>query len=189
MDDSLSEAIYSHNIDRVRTLLENKANPNENMENMNITPLIQAVHSGEIQSVKLLLEAKANTFGTNDIGDTAFHTAVQLGETNILRLLCSYILHGEVNILHDIRGESPLTDAIIWKNVDCANILLDHGAIYNMRETKEWFTTLLISRRRCVSAARAFYGVLKFRLGVGPDMVRLLTRLIWDTRTKQYIWK
>ena len=98
---------------------------------------------------------------------------------------------GAVVDVKDTFGETALHEAVNHGKQDCAELLLDAGArICDLKEDfnyPEWFTSMLSRRSRCKSSALALLGLLRKRWRAGTekvplDMIRMLTRLVWDTR-------
>lgn len=100
--------------------------------------------------------------------------------------------HGaEVDVLTEY-GKTPLRFAIKQISEECAELLLDAGARISMLTDDEafpewWHNSTLSKRVHCRASCVALYGVLKkrWRLADGqrvpPDMIRLLTRLVWQS--------
>ena len=98
---------------------------------------------------------------------------------------------GAVVDMKDKDGMTALHRALKYGMVDCTELLLDAGAkisILNMRfEQPDWFVAMVKRRSNCKSSAFALYGLLRKRWRVVNekvplDMIRMLTRMVWDTR-------
>ena len=91
----------------------------------------------------------------------------------------------------DIDKETALNYTVNNERTDCADLLLNAGAkIRNLKEDlkhPEWFVAMLKKRSSCKSGALALFGLLRKRWRVRTekvplDMIKMLTRMVWDTR-------
>ncbi len=86
MGTALMGAVYKNQLELVKLLLENKANPNL-VDANGATALILAAQTGNVEMIKLLLQFKADkTVKTKD-GKTAFEIAAFAGNENIINAL------------------------------------------------------------------------------------------------------
>lgn len=91
--------------------------------------------------------------------------------------------------------DTPLQTAIKADLVGCAEHLLDAGAkmsnLSKERALPGWFLFITSKRKRCRETCRVLYGVLRLRWRlldgqrVPLDMIRVLTRLIWESRRER----
>jgi len=126
------------NADCARLLLERGADI-EQVNSFGETPLEQATSramGSEQDKVRViaLLRNRAETGGAityfDEYGDSLLHTAARSGVPDVLKELLD--MKAEANV--QCQGEcccSPLMVACRWCNVDCARVLLEHGADTN----------------------------------------------------------
>jgi|GEM_PF-3043637 len=107
-DTPLLEAVSEPNVEKVKNLLANKADPNaKNIQGT--TPLFMAAMSGNKDIVAMLLAAKADANATNHTGETPLHMAAVFGQLEAVKLLVAN--HAEINAKNS-NGQTPLQMAV-----------------------------------------------------------------------------
>jgi ankyrin repeat protein len=96
------------------------------------TALMLAVQHGHFDVVYYLIEtAQASIANKDNDGWTVLHYASDLGNATVLALLLRY---KHLNIEEaDNKGWTPLMHAVAGGNLDCAQMLIDHGADLDAR--------------------------------------------------------
>ena len=120
----LINAILSHNVDSVKLLLTQGANPN--YENIyGITPLLFAVEQGDTAIIKILLDSGAKINIVPPYDPPAISFAVINFKDTVLRFLLEHNANPDI---FDHAGRSPLYYAIVYGNYGAADLLLLYGA-------------------------------------------------------------
>lgn len=116
------------NLDRIRFLLENNANPNVK-NNYGYTPLHQAASKGTNEFsqilVQLLLNKGADVNAKNDAWNTPLHGAALYKNKECVKLLLDK--NADINTKNNT-GETPLHVAITTNDTELVQLLLDRGA-------------------------------------------------------------
>lgn len=87
-DAPLFEAARAGDVDKIRSLVAQGANPNQRDNAVNNwTPLLHAVHKHQLGSVAALIDLGANPNGTDPNGTTALMMAAGYGQTDMVQLL------------------------------------------------------------------------------------------------------
>ena len=122
-------AVFKGDVQRVRTLLQQGADPNEADEFGNTALMLVALmHQEEIAG--LLLEAGADPNRQNQSGTTALYNAVINSQIGIIRLLLE---HGADPNLYE-----PLIAAVeAAEGVQIVKLLLENGADANVRDDQD----------------------------------------------------
>ena len=127
MDQSIHEAIEQNDTSKVRSLLNNCADPNAyddwNME----SAIIKAIHGGIFEIVKMLVSHGANLESENE-SNHALIAAVYAGDIRIIKFLIKS--GANVNIEHKWYGP-PLKTAIYSDRLDIIELLIANGANAN----------------------------------------------------------
>ena len=134
-DDSLYRAVTDNDTDLVSSLLSHGADPNKatSAGALHRTPLHQAAHLNNIICASLLLRNGAITTSPDASGDTPLHLAAWEGHVESISVLLG---HGaEIDYLSGRDGYSALWCAVSAHHIDCARLLLKHGARVNLRST------------------------------------------------------
>jgi len=126
LDDQLADAVFLTDVDDVRLLLEQGANPDTRDEEQR-TPLMNAVRDCNSELVRILLEAGADPNLCDEDGWTALDAAVYRGSLNTVWLLIHY--GAEVTAQGDT-GHSVLLRAGLAPggSTEIANLLQRWGA-------------------------------------------------------------
>jgi uncharacterized protein len=124
---------------RVRTLIEQRADPND-AEADGTTALHWAVHARDIELASALLEAGARATATNRYGVPPLTLACENGDAGMATLLLE---HGADANSALPEGESALMTAARTGDVATIETLLRHGANPNARETWKGQTALM----------------------------------------------
>jgi ankyrin repeat protein len=94
------------------------------------TPLIIAGYKGQIEVVKLLLKHNADVNAKSGEG-TVLMGACFKGNVELAALLIKH--HADVNSANDL-GTTPLMYAILGQKIELINLLLDNGAVKDVKE-------------------------------------------------------
>ena len=90
------------------------------------TPLMYAAENGQTAAVSWLLTNGANLNAVSKNDETALDRAIVAGQASVVKVL--------VNGGADIRRDSPVIEALLHKNSDIAELLLDLGADPNAED-------------------------------------------------------
>lgn len=120
----------SGNIEKVRTLLHLKADPNTSDEN-GVTPLMLAVQSGNVELVKLLIDNGANVNAYPSNGNTSLHAAVTAANDTIVELL---IKRGANVNAKNNKGLTPLHLAVWYGLPYLTDVLIYYGSNLNEKD-------------------------------------------------------
>ena len=121
---ALHSAVRSGGVERVRSLLDNKAEVNRR-DRHGRTPLHYAAREGYVEKVRSLLDNKAEVNTRDRYGRTPLHYAANGGYCDIAELLLE--CRAEVNAM-DNKGTSLLHRASRKNHLDIIRLLLDHHA-------------------------------------------------------------
>jgi len=156
---ALVEAVKSGDTAAVRTLLGQRADPNE-AERDGTMPLHHAIRQGEPEMVDLLLRAGANVKATNRYGVSPMLVAAIAGHAGILeRLLTAGASANSANP----EGETALMIAARTGDPACVQLLLTGGADVNAREEWKGQTALMWAAAENNTAA------MRLLIGAGAD--------------------
>lgn len=157
MDKDLIQAAWDGHLGELKALILKGANVNFSDW---VNPIGAAAQKGRIMCLEALIEAKAdvNQGSYNDI--TALHRASMEGKTEAMIIL----LKNGAKVNCRTSGRNPLTPldmAVEQDNIDCAILLVQHGAntIDILAQALEM--SLRLKRPRCL---RYFFHVLPRRL-------------------------
>jgi len=131
-DTPLLKAVSEPNIEKVKTLLAAKADPNAKNDG-GWMPLHMAAMSGNKDIVALLLVAKADVNAPNHTGETPLHMAATFGQLEVVKLLVAN--HAEINAKNS-NGETPLqmtVEGIGVQAKETVQFLLENKADANTR--------------------------------------------------------
>ncbi|GBM99853.1 Ankyrin-1 [Araneus ventricosus] len=132
-------AMYRHNKDTAKVLLEKGANIDEIKVHLNIPVLHIAAESGNINLVKLLIAKRHKIDSKTEFGLTPLHLATVMGHFEIVKAL---VVNGaDVNV-KDETGTTPLLDAASLGSLEIVDFLLQHGADINVSDCRR-FTPLI----------------------------------------------
>ena len=122
----VEEAIDNKDEECLSILLEYGANVNHVANEKNTlwtaTPLHLVCNRGTERSLKMLLENRADPNARDEHGKTPLHIAVREGNAVFVQILLNY--GARVDIVDDYGG-TPLHEV---NTLDCATLLVDHGA-------------------------------------------------------------
>lgn len=167
-DSALQWAVENNNIDLVKTLLHNKANPNIARPEDNLTPLYLAAQSGFTEIARLLLNAGADpTVRLSDTGETPLMVAVKYNYIKITEM--SLARHASnINQLNT-EGDSALHLAAEQGAIKTLEILLSHNANPNIARSDDGATPLYLA------AEEGHDDVIKALLAAGADPTKACT--------------
>ena len=100
----LHQSIISGNINRIKNLLEEGADPNKRNDDGG-RPISTAGFHGELEIAKLLIEKGAKLSNTNTDGNTPLHVAAFLCRSDVVKL---YLEKGASVSTKNRRGETPI---------------------------------------------------------------------------------
>ena len=159
-------------VEVARSLLYLGANPNISDTHKD-TPLIRAVELGHAQMVSLLLEHDVDKDhrGSGFGNLTAFERVVQKnrGRPDDLLIFNAFLNAGESIDQRDKRGYTLLMQAVLAKNVDFAEILIDQGAEVNAVEPSNGLSALFLVVGNLGTRHRSDIPILKLLLDRGAD--------------------
>jgi ankyrin repeat protein len=156
-DQPLIDAVRSNDLNQVRPLLNNGANPNASGDRM--TALMYASQNGHLETAKLLIDKGADVNSKD--GMTALMYAAQNGHLEIAKLLIDE--GADVNAKRFYGGMTALMYASKEGNLEVVKTLIENGADYKIKsdegktaldlsKDKEFFEAflLLLSRKHMV---------------------------------------
>jgi ankyrin repeat protein len=127
----LYNACSSGNLETVRVLLERGATRSMDMKcgMSSLTPFEHSLDGRDFEVAKLLLSYGADINGKKGAFSTPLHRAASnKDDSDIVKFLMS---QGADVDAKDISGVTPLMGAVRYKNVECAQVLLNYGATIN----------------------------------------------------------
>ena len=130
----LVSAIRNGDNEMFNYLIKRGANINNEILGIDNYPLIEAVRMSNKEYVRILVEAGASISPKRRL--CSFVEAVRLDDLNMVELLVK--LGGGINRKGDLRRKSALMYAIINKNFDMINFLLQNGADPNEYKGKKY---------------------------------------------------
>lgn len=122
---SLNDAIVTRDGDAVKAHLDAETDVNAADAN-GITPLIAAVTSGQPDVVRLLLSAGADINARGPEDRTALLYAIQAEQPEMALLLLEQ--EGVDLEARDSHGSTPLVEAVVFGQLEVAEVLLEKGA-------------------------------------------------------------
>lgn len=163
---ALSEAVLAGQLNFVKLLLVNGANPNP-LDSLGLPefveetpPLIYAVITGNINIVKLLLDNGAKSDIADSSGNTALHFAARYGYTEIVKLL----LNTNINIDQNSNNRTALHAAVFKNKIEVVKLLLRSGANPRLFDVNN-------SNALIVAAAKGYNGIVKVLLEHDLDYI------------------
>jgi len=132
-------AARDHDVVRLRTLLEHRADVNM-AQGDGATALHWAAHWDDLQLARLLIGAGARVDAADDHGVTPLSLACLNASTTMVKLLLD---SGANPNTVTVVGETPLMVAAHTGNVETVRMLLNHGADVSARETAAGQTPLM----------------------------------------------
>jgi ankyrin repeat protein len=198
---ALHWAVYQHDVELTRALLEAGADPS--VRNLfGSTPLMEAAIVGHTALIALLLEAGADVESANYEGQTALMAVARTGNTEAARLLLD--AGADPNAYETWGGQTALMWAAARRHPEMLRLLAEHGADPNARsfdrvwerrttaeprpknyDTGGMTAALFAAREGCVACIPVLKEIgadldLGNRNGVTPLLIALLN-LRWDT--------
>jgi ankyrin repeat protein len=134
-------AVKSHDVAAVRTLLKQHADPNA-PDVDGTTPLIWAAHNGDSETGKLLISAGANVKAANRYGVNALTEAATLGDVAMMEALLK--AGADPNATYGA-GETALMLAARTGNLNAVKLLIDRGASINGADEFKGYTPLMFA--------------------------------------------
>lgn len=130
----LHRAAYHGLTEKVRLLLENKADISPRAQRGE-TPLLYAARpDGHPETVSALLEGGADVNAADNVGMTPLHGAAMIGDIDVARVL---IEKGQSDVDRQTHaGYTPLHIAAIAGKTEFVQFLLDKGANRNLRDKR-----------------------------------------------------
>jgi uncharacterized protein len=198
---ALHWAVYQHDTELVRALLEAGAEPS--VRNLfGSTPLMEAAAVGHATIIAMLLEAGANVEAENYEGQTALMAVARTGNLDAARLLLD--AGADPNAYEAWGGQTAIMWAAARRHPDMIRLLAEHGAdpnarsfnrIWERRTTAEprpknydtggMTAALFAAREGCAACIPVLQSIgadlgLGNRNGATPLLIALLN-LRWDT--------
>ncbi|KAK5109166.1 hypothetical protein LTR62_007251 [Meristemomyces frigidus] len=129
--DALFNAVTNDEVALVTDLLEQHADPNEPVGELQRSALHQAAHLNRTKCLAVLLRYGASMTVEDVKGDTPLHLAAW---SNSCEALSALLLHSaDVDWLSGRDGYSPLWCAVSAYHIDAARLLLRHGARVSLK--------------------------------------------------------
>lgn len=119
----LMQAVYAKDLEKIKTLLEEGADPNTR-DGLGFTTLMIACEHNHLEISKLLLDAKANP-NLENVGDTALMIAASSGNLDLVKLL---IRKGARVNNKNVMGMTALSVAEQKKHREVVEFLESRGA-------------------------------------------------------------
>lgn len=139
----LFEAVRNSNHEVVQLLLDHGSDVNSLETGSGSTPLHEAARCNDGEShlkvARILAKKGANFEATDERGRTPLHYLVSKVKVRMAKFFLQFV--PDVNV-KDVDGESPLLEAIRAKNLEIAQVLVDHGANVNTVNGKTGSTAL-----------------------------------------------
>lgn len=130
VDEELLSASRRGDVQRVKELLDQLANPNARSEDRGLTPIILAAFGGHKDVVRELISRGANVSAVTDTGITPLWVAAYAGHDDVV----AELLDEAVDIDHrDVNGTTPLYVAALNGQSSVVKQLVDGGADLNAR--------------------------------------------------------
>ncbi|XP_063609173.1 poly [ADP-ribose] polymerase tankyrase-2-like [Penaeus indicus] len=123
LDKSLSRAVTRKNIEKVRELLENGANPN--ISTGHVPVLLRAARDGALYVVQALLRAGADVDARSEQGNSALHEAARVGHNEVV--ICLVYSNAHVDAINR-NGVTPLQTALSYGQVEVVQTLIRFNA-------------------------------------------------------------
>lgn len=176
--------IFANAYDCIKTLLENKANPNI-LKETRFSPLVYAVRRNNMNIVLLLLKYNADPNGVDCINDTPLHYAAYA----FTRFIPILLAHGAQVESINIYKKTPLADAIAMGNIPAVHLLLDAGAkISNVVITiPKCIQDIVHTRSRAKHIIVTFFALNKRTKRIHKDLTNVIGAMIWETRRDE-VW-
>lgn len=155
------------------------------------SPLQFACWAGAEDVCELLIARGASPHSLDVDRSGPLHCAAWNGHLGcIMQLVRARACVDQLNVF----GYTPLANAIKRDRMSCAEFLLDAGAKLPLLKIPPWMKRIIAKRTKVRSALLVLSGVLRKRFTVvncgmdhiqgrlPMDIVRMLERLVWDTR-------
>jgi len=132
----LQQAVYAGDVDAVRRLLHDGADPRA-ANQFGATPMMLAAARGDAAMIRVLLAAGADADSTNEEGQTALMAVARTGNLEAAQLLLQHGAH--VRAHERWAGETALMWAAAQSQPQMIRLLLRHGALVDERSTvRDW---------------------------------------------------
>lgn len=131
VDPTLHIAAQDNQIEIIKRLLKNGANPNARNE-LDQTPLLLAALNGHEEAAKLLLANGAEVNAQDYSGLTALHLSAQYGHVKVMDQL--FDAGANVKAKTFAQGLTPIHWAAFWGHTEALQNLRKHGADINARD-------------------------------------------------------
>lgn len=168
----------------VKALLDAKANANTVTMSGRVSALKLAVRHDFQCITRMLLDAGADPCLADLSGGSSLHAAAHYD-----RFVCMEWLLLRTPRAHlsrtNVEGITPLEQACRSESWYCADLLVAAGARRAFLVLPQRIQRTIAGCETCRSTSRLLYGILKFRLGTGKDMARLMARHLWITRMEE----
>lgn len=145
------------------------------------------VSTKSLKCVSLLLHSYPDgVYVMDEKGDTPLHSAAARGtlEACLLMLQAGSIVDAKNN-----EGHTPLCFAFLYDNRPVAELLIDHGAYWNLEEAPEWVPSFVAQRNACRASCYAMLELARRKSpvigGNRRDVLRLIAALVWNTRLNE----
>jgi len=134
-DTPLHRAAYLGITDKIRFLIENKADVERRAQRGETALLYASRPEGHPEAVLALLEGDANVNASDNSGMTPLHGAAMIGDVEVGRVL---VEKGKAAINSQTTvGYTPLHVAALFGKADFVRLLLEKGANPNLRDNED----------------------------------------------------
>jgi len=140
----LVKSAYAGDLAKVEVAVKKGANVNA-PDQKNRTPLIFAAHNGHTSVVEYLVGAGADV----NAKDSGGQAALLYASKRSFNETAAFLLENgaEVNVQSKKKGITALMLAAVWDNVELVQLLLEHGADPNLRDSSGRTAKLLAQKK------------------------------------------
>lgn len=173
----------------LRNLIDWKADVNRK-DKYGHTPLWDAVSYCRTSCVSLLLQAAANPNTSNNVGSTPLYLATWFRNDILVKTLLRY---NADPLRTNVNYESPFDLAVVGRDFDLTILYLRYGCKFSQLhkevQNSAWLGQIIQGKEHCKASFVAFYGIMRKRMRIPLDMVRMLSAFVWDSRFDVETWE